>query len=575
MKTANRAETKGRGQMGAERDAEGPGVSTYSASVANSLLGRGILGRLGIRHLMSLRDRARNRPGPDLQLTQRRPLYIIALLLIITSVLTQYALIFVCALLLLGIAIVPELWYRYGLRGLVVSREQPTSRASFGSVVTTTLQVENRKLLPLPMVETIDELPEQLTVLGLRLGLSTRPGSALLARGLRLWTYQRVRRRYYLRAVQRGAYILGPTVARVTDPFGILTREVTCDTSRALLVHPLVAPLERFGLSPRALFGDHASRRRLLEDPLRVTGVREYMAGDDPRRIHWKATARLGALQSKTLDPATQRTLLIALDVRTFSQAQLGYDPELAELGVAVAGSVAAWAIQRGYAVGLIANGAFSDVTPQRDGRPATPTSASIGVPELPRLRLEPAARPEQLTQILDSLARVRLFGGAPMAALLTSEMRLAPTGATLVYVGLESLVDVPTMIALRRAQASGHEVALVLTERKGDDPFAEMSEQHNLHAAGVPIHYVGGRARWQALVTEALGDLPPRTASDLLNDDHLAAERALILEYRQANMPRQQQRKEDEDGAVAATGRPDDTGQPSKPPLSPALARN
>ena len=561
--------------MGAERDTGDSGISTYSASVANSLLGRGILGRLGIRHLMNLRDRGRNRAAPDPQLTRRRPLYIIALLLIITSVLTQYALIFICALLLLGIAIVPELWYRFGMSGLVVSREQPISRASFGSVVVTSLEVENRKLLPLPMVETVDELPEELTVLGLRLGLSTRPGSALLARGLRLWTYQRVRRRYYLRAVQRGAYTLGPTLARVTDPFGILTREMTFDTERALLVHPLVAPLDRFGLSPRALFGDHASRRRLLEDPLRVTGVREYMAGDDPRRIHWKATARLGVLQSKTLDPATQRTLLIALDVRTFSRAQLGYDPELAELGVAVAGSVAAWATERGYAVGLIANGAFSDVTPERDGCPAPPTSASIGVPALPRLRVEPAARPEQLTLILDSLARVRLFGGAPVASLLATEMRSAPTGATLVYVGLETLVDVPTMIALRRVQASGHEVALVLTERKADDPFAELGEQHNLHAAGLPIHFVGGRERWKALVDEALGTLPPRAATDLLSDEHRAAERALILEYRQAQAPRREPRKESEDGTVADTEQPDDAEHSSDAPLTAALARD
>ena len=78
----------------------------------------------------------------------------------------------------------------------------------------------------------------------------------------------------------------------------------------------------------------------------------------------------MGALQSKLLDPSTQRTLLIALDVRTFNRAQLGYDPDLAELGIAVAASVAAWATERGYAVGLISNGAISNITPERAGRP-------------------------------------------------------------------------------------------------------------------------------------------------------------------------------------------------------------
>lgn len=532
--------------MSAERDRNAVGPSPYTASVANSVLGRGFWGHLRMRRLMRLRDVVRReRPAPDPKLVQRRPLYIIAVVLILASALTRYTPVLICGLLTLGIAIVPELWYRYGLRGLAVMRETETNRIGFGQILTVPLTVENRKLLPLPMVETVDEFPEALTVLGARLGLSTRPGSALLSRGMRLWTYQRVRRRYYVRAIQRGAYTFGPTLARVTDPFGILTREELFETRRITLVHPLIAPLDRFDLTPLAIFGDHASRTRLLEDPLRVAGTREYAPGDDPRRVHWKATARMGTLQSKLLDPSTQRTMVIALDVRTFSRAQLGYDPELAELGISVAASVAAWAVERGYAVGLIANGAFTNLDagqPEASARPKRPQSPApepSSPPDaalaLPRLRLEPAARPEQLSMILDSLARVQLFGGAAMGPLLSDEMRSAPTGATLVYVGLESLVDVGTMIALRRIQQSGHAVSLVLTARDNDDPFAEAGASHNLHAAGLPIHYVGGRARWKALVAEALGDLPPRKATDVVSEEHLAAERSLIAEQRRA----------------------------------------
>lgn len=560
--------------MGADRDRETVGPSAYTSSVANSVMGRDIWGRLSMRQLLRIRDFIRLGAVSDPNLTRRRPLYIIALLLLLASLLTQYALIFICGLLLLGIAIVPELWYRFGLRGLVVARDMERARIAFGQIATVPLLAENRKLLPLPMVETVDEFPESLTVLGARLGLSARPGSALLTRGLRLWAYQRVRRRYYVRAIQRGAYHIGPTLVRVTDPFGILTREETFETRRALLVHPLMAPLDRFDLTPRAIFGDHASRTRLLEDPLRVAGIREYAPGDDPRHVHWKATARMGALQSKLLDPSTQRTLLIALDVRTFNLAQLGYDPDLAELGIAVAASVASWATERGYAVGLIANGSVSKITPESDGRPessqpshAPPNSAAFA---LPRLRLEPAARPEQLTLILDSLARVLLFGGAPMGPLLTHEMRSAPTGATLVYVGLESLVDVETIIALRRIQASGHAVSLALTARDNDDPFATPDEAHNLHAAGLPIHYVGGRARWRALVREALGELPPRHATDAPNMEHLAIERGLIARQRQARLDwrdqwkseeshadPEQQRRDEDDGDQPETRRP------------------
>lgn len=562
--------------MGADPD-RNAAPSAYTTSVTNSVMGHDIFGRLSVRQLLRISDLLRRGRPADPDLVARRPLYIIAGLLLLTGALTQFAPIFICGLLLLGIAITPELWYRFGLRGLVVTREMESGHASFGQIVAVPLAVENRKLLPLPMVETVDEFPEDLTVLGARLNLSTRPGSALLPRALRLWAYQRVRRRYYLRAIHRGAFVIGPTHVSVTDPFGILTREEVIDTRRALLVHPPIAPLDRFDLSPRAIFGESASRRRLLEDPLRVAGIREYAPGDDPRRVHWKATARMGALQSKLLDPSTQRTLLIALDVRTFQHAQLGYDPELAELGIAVAASVAAWAAERGYAVGLAANGLVSGVDIQTDGRQDTRSPAGAALQAPPLVRLAPSVRPEQLTLILDSLARVSLFGGQPLGPMLNEAMRTAPTGATLVYVGLESLVDVSALIALRRIQANGHGVLLALTSREDDDPFAQQDAGHDLHAAGLAIHHVGGRARWRSLLAEQLGDLPARRATDEVNPEHLEIERRMIAGQRRARDAWRQRatHEESQDSHAETQQRRGDAGDDdeTESPRDPALA--
>lgn len=515
------------------------GGSPYDASVANSMFGGSYAGRQSVRKLLRRAASQKRTPSePDPRLERRRPLYVIAAILIGLSVWIQFPLLLVCGLLVLGIAAVPEVWYRFGLRGLAVTHEIESSRVHFGDIVTVPLTLENRSLLPLPMVESTDGFPEALPVLGLRLGHSTRTGVASLTRAMRLWAYQRVRRRYYLRATQRGAFTFGPTVISVTDPFGVIAREQSFDTSRALLVHPLVAPLERFGLEPRAIFGEHESRVRLLEDPLRIAGVREYVPGDDPRRVHWKATARLGALQSKVLDPSTQRTVIIALDVRTFNRAQLGWDPDLAEYGIAVAASVAAWATRHGYAVGLIANGVFSSINPDAEGRMER-QSASVRSSDVPRLRLAPSARPEQLTRMLDSLARLIMFGGAQMGPLLASEMRSAPSGASLVYVGLESLVDATTLIALRRAKMNGHIVSLVLTSRESGDPLGDADTSHDLHVTGFPVYHVGGRERWRALMAEALHDLPARMAVDTPTEAQLTAERELIKQKRQERLER------------------------------------
>lgn len=491
---------------------------------------------IAYQRMDEMRARARlRRVLGDPALTARRPLYVIAGLLIVAAIVLSYSLLLVAGMLILAIAAVPEIWYLYGMRALSFRRAPAVSRTSFGSVVEAPLVIENGSLLPLPFVETQDNFPDGVPTLGMSLNISPLPERAELVQTMGLWAFQRLRRRFYIRAAQRGVFVFGPTTIKVTDPFGVVTREETLATERTLIVHPLIAPLERFGLAPQAPFGDRASRARLLEDPLRVSGVRQYVPGDDPRRIHWKATARTGEPQSKILDPSTQRTLMIALDVRTFTTVQMGYDPVLSELAISAAGSVATWAFEEGYAVGSLSNGALVHLADERgesaDSHRSSNEESAAGA--APRLRIDPSSRRERLTDILDGLARLLPYNGASLASYLVSQRLTLPVGASLVYIGLDALVDVPTIVALRELRARGLDVTLLLTSREADTADGGDDSARNLHLGALKTHYIGGRTKWQELLSEELGDLNYRRASAPLTPDQLRKERALIAERR------------------------------------------
>src|SRR5260221_527773 len=152
-------------------------------------------------------------------------------------------------------------------------------------------------------------------------------------------------RRLRVRCIERGAFRFGPMELRLSDPYGLLTREQRVENTAMLLVYPLIAPIQRFGLPAHSPFGESKSPLRLLEDPLRVAGTRPYMPGDEPRRIHWKATARAGALYSKIYEPATRQTVVVFVDVRTYQRSLFGYDPSLAELAISAAASIASCAL--------------------------------------------------------------------------------------------------------------------------------------------------------------------------------------------------------------------------------------
>ena len=464
------------------------------------------------------RFRRSNEP-PDETILSRRPLYYISFLLVIFSGILRQPLLFTAGLLIFVLAFIPELWYRYSLRQLRISRQPSSTRLMPGETIEITLTVENRKPLPLPWCQIVDEVAEALLVKTLKALPAATPERSLLTHTFSLWSYQRVRRRYQMQALGRGAYRFGPMTLRATDPFGILTREAHLEAPAAIVVHPLVVPLERFGLPALAPFGDRKAPRRLLEDPLRVLGIRDYAPGDELRRIHWKATAHMGGLQSKIYEPSTSHTVAIFLDIRTLSPTLMGYDPALAELHICAAASVANWAITAGYAVGVFANGTLGipefveteRLVPSPSSATATSSDSQLQreierTAATLRMRITPSSRKEQLTHILDSLARIVPYYGLPIEQLIAAEERDLSSGATVVYIGTEDLIDVPLVIALRRLKSHGHAVSALLTQSNQVSEAAAGSPGHHTNLSGLDTHYIGGKATWEELLGDTLG---------------------------------------------------------------------
>src|SRR5437764_12946472 len=287
---------------------------------------------------------------------RRRPWYGLALLLFVFSLFSQQPLLFLAALFTFLVAIVPDLWYRNALRHLVVRQYVNHRNVIFGEEVTLSVSIENHKFLPLPWLKVENKIVPPLAVLSKKTFRLQNARSETLAGTWLLWAFQHVTRQYRMRCQERGFHRFGPMRLYSSDPFGWLQCEVTVPALESLVVYPLIAPLEALGLSSVHPLGEHTTARRLLEDPLQVAGVRDYVLGDDPRRIHWKASAHAGALRSKVYETPALRRLLLLLDVWNYSEEIGEADPEIQELTIAVAASLGMWALDEGYMVGLLTN---------------------------------------------------------------------------------------------------------------------------------------------------------------------------------------------------------------------------
>lgn len=429
--------------------------------------------------------------------TVDRRWYYLGVGLVLVSIPFHLPLLLVIGLLLLLILAIIDIWVTYCLYDLSYQRQFSEKRVLFGEEITLSLLIENAKLLPLPWLETEDSIPGALVVREQQVhsALTSKSGTlqCLFSPG---W-YERVTRRYTILCTMRGVHTFGPTTLRSGDIFGFISREKKLANHQYVLVYPLVVPIIRFGLPARHPFGDLRTSRRLLEDPARVIGVRNYMYGDSLRRVNWKATARTQQLQSKVYEETATHTLILFLNTTTRMDMHYGVHPELQELAICVAASVANWGLDQGYAVGLHANSILfipdeSQFPPQHDKAVEETPRIEEQVSEQMRRRrihVPAASNVEQRSRIMEALARSQNFFGGNIEAIIQRERSHLPVGSTVVVITgaiNDELIDM-----LTRIRYSGHAVSLLFV---GDAPPP-------MRLAGLNVYHVGGEERWQQLV--------------------------------------------------------------------------
>ncbi len=351
-------------------------------------------------------------------------------------------LLLVAAVTLLYASLTP-LWTRFGVRRVEYTRRLAATRAVAGDSLPMDVTIWNRKPLPLPWVAAEDLLTDGLTVRE-RAHLERDNeviGRRILFNAWSLAWYERVVRHFHLDDLRRGVYDFGPVRIRVRDILGRDAVDAQVDMPVTLVVSPAILQVRRTGHETSPI-GERRARRSLFVDPALYGGVRPFQPGDSLRRVHWRASARLGKPVSRRYEPARGREVVIALDVQTLPGPhwEMTWDEAAFEgLCVAVA-SLARRLLDEGASVGIAA--ASFTGTPQRFAWLAPQASAS------------------QVGRVGALLARIGPISSAPFPGLLTwLTHRLAPGGTVL----LLSVRDPRTFLAsARRLARSGYSVELV-----------------------------------------------------------------------------------------------------------------
>ncbi|MCY7287890.1 MAG: DUF58 domain-containing protein [Cryobacterium sp.] len=240
---------------------------------------------------------------------------------------------------------------------------------------------------------------------------------------------------------KRGVIPIGPVQTARADPIGLVRRAVVWAERVELFVHPRTVSIPSMSTGfIRDLEGNPT--RDLTNSDVSFHALREYVAGDERRTIHWKSTAKTGRYMVRQFEESRRSHLMVALSL---AESDFAGEDEF-EMAVSVAGSLGVRAI--------------------RDARTVSVVASAIP-PDSSRRRM-PALRPlntRTRTRLLDDLSGVERSA----AALPVSELARAAAD-TVAGISVAFLVcgSATTLTQLRTAASrfpAGVEVVAVICD--------------------------------------------------------------------------------------------------------------
>ena len=136
-------------------------------------------------------------------------------------------------------------------------------------------------------------------------------------------------------------------------PFGLIRKSRDIEVATQLLVYPALVPVDSLQLDG-GITQHNTSNVARQSRAGEWSGMRDYRAGDDPRQIHWRSSAKRRRLLVRESEEESGKRALVVLDEPQTARPidKDGTDPAF-EAAVSLAASVALALLDRGFQVDL------------------------------------------------------------------------------------------------------------------------------------------------------------------------------------------------------------------------------
>jgi len=155
---------------------------------------------------------------------------------------------------------------------------------------------------------------------------------------------------------RRGLYRFAAITVYTRFPFSLFVHYHRYKDPDELLVLPAIGRLAHDAVSILSYAGalsNQPQARRGGDDEF--FGLREYRHGDNPKRIHWRRSARLGTPLVREMSPPMPRRMMVLVSAALpEADARPDRDDELLEQSLSLAASLLHDALRQGFEAGLV-----------------------------------------------------------------------------------------------------------------------------------------------------------------------------------------------------------------------------
>lgn len=206
---------------------------------------------------------------------------------------------------------------------LVLVNEPKKIRMYPGEEGELTFTLEQRGLLPIIGAKLIITYSQVIDVN--RKTFENLDHTAVVEIPITLLSFDRKKIKIPFTAKQRGVCHIYSIRLNVPNILGLGTIYLTYGRKykTEVIVYPLLKRVYGLEMMEPKRNGDHFSRNSIYEQPILPVGTRNYLAGDPFNRLHWKASAKLGQLQTKVVEKVNQLSWLLIINVGQYQSSKI------------------------------------------------------------------------------------------------------------------------------------------------------------------------------------------------------------------------------------------------------------